>query len=212
MTSLGLPADFPYRPGVRIGLFGGSFDPLHLGHLILAQDALEELALDWVVFIPAARNPLKSAGPRLSDAQRLAILETGVGRRDRMSVCHDEISRPGPSYAIDTVQTFLEHFPSAHLAWLIGEDSIQTLPEWKDIDTLAEWVTFASYPRPDQAGEDRRIRERYAIRTLQGHPVAISSSQIRERLSQGLPVDLFLPAGVTPADLQTRTNDELLTP
>lgn len=141
------PIPNPDRPP-RWGLYGGSFDPLHCGHLLVAQAALEELALDRLFFIPAAQSPFKPDSRPAPDAARLRMLRRSLAGQSRTEVHDDELSRGGVSYSIDTVNTFTARHPEAELFWLIGADHVPTLPQWREAEALAKAVTFVVIQDP----------------------------------------------------------------
>ena len=120
---------------MRIGLFGGSFDPPHIGHLLVAQDAIEALSLDHLLVIPAAQQPLK--GPDQTAAQhRLAMVQACFDGVPRTQVDPAEITRGGLSFMVDTVEDVQRRWPAAHLHLLVGSDVVPTLPHWKEPERL----------------------------------------------------------------------------
>jgi len=181
----------------RIGLFGGSFNPVHNGHLLIARAALEELALDRLVFIPAARSPFKPGQPLAPDASRLRWLRLALAGWTRCEVDPLEIERGGISYTIETVRRLRERHPGACLHWLLGADHLPTLPRWREAEELARLVGFAVVSRPGEAPAPPLPP--FRLHHLGGVPTAISSSAVRERLRRGLPVDLLLPPPVSEA-------------
>lgn len=132
----------------RIALYGGAFDPVHAAHLKLAFAALEEQKLDRVVFIPAAKSPLKTKGPNASDAARFKMLELAAGDEPRFEVDDCEIKRGGVSYTVDTVRDFKGRYPEAELYWIIGADQLEQLDRWHAIEELAGMVVFLVLARP----------------------------------------------------------------
>jgi len=110
----------PRTRRMRLGIYGGTFDPVHHGHLILARDVLEQLRLDVVLFVPCGQSPLKEQKPRATDAQRLALLKLALKNEPRFWVSRCELDRPAPSYAVDTATEIGEAFPRAVLFWLIA--------------------------------------------------------------------------------------------
>ena len=126
----------------RIGLFGGSFDPVHLGHLLVAQAACEELALDRLFFIPAAQSPFKPGSEPASPALRLRMLRLALAGQARYKIDAQELQRGGVSYSIDTARAYAEKFPAAELFYLIGADHVPTLPKWREAEALAALVQF----------------------------------------------------------------------
>lgn len=187
----------PPTPPLRLGLFGGSFDPVHLGHLLVAQAALEELGLSRVVFIPAAQSPFKPGTAPAPPALRLRWLRIALAGRPEFDVDGLEFRRPGPSYTIDTVREFASRFPGASLHWLIGADHVATLPQWRDATELARLVTFVVIPRP--GCEPSPLPAPYRLQFLRGWPLSVSSSELRDRLRAGRPVAHLLPPFVAEA-------------
>jgi nicotinate-nucleotide adenylyltransferase len=178
---------------MRIGLYGGSFDPVHLGHLLVARAACEELNLDRLFFIPAAQSPFKSAPPPIPAAQRLRLLHLALAGETRMAIDSQEIERGGVSYTIDTVRAFRNRFPEAALCYLIGADHVALLPRWRDAEALAALAEFAVIPRPGEP--PATVPMPFHGKSLCGFPFAVSSSQIRARIQAGLPIDhLTVPA------------------
>lgn len=178
----------------RIGLYGGSFDPVHWGHLLAAQAAYEEMSLDKLIFIPAARSPFKPASKSLASVQRVRLLRLALAGRAEFEICESELRRGGISFTIDTVKKFAAEYSSARLTCLLGADHLETLPQWKEAEALAEKVNFAVIPRPGQRW--KAPAEGFPCRRLRGWPIEVSSSSIRERIRSGRPVDWLLPAAV----------------
>jgi nicotinate-nucleotide adenylyltransferase len=179
---------------MRIGLYGGSFDPVHLGHLLVAQAAREEMRLDRVFFIPAARSPFKPDRPLSPDAARLQMLRLALAGRSDCEVDAQELTRGGISYTIDTVRDYARRFPGAELFYLIGADHVAQLPKWRDAAELAAMVVFLVIPRPGEA--PATVPPPFRARSLQGFPIGLSASQIRARIRQDLPVDLLVGPAV----------------
>ena len=130
------------RRPLRLGLYGGTFDPVHLGHLIAARDALEQMHLDAVLFIPCARSPFKTGSPRTTDAQRVAMLRHALQGEPRFWFSRCELDRPAPSYTIDTAREVRMAFPHATFFWLIGADLMARLHEWAGWEDLRREVKF----------------------------------------------------------------------
>ncbi len=173
----------------RIGLFGGTFDPIHLGHLILAYDALEELQLDKLLFIPAKISPYKKeTPPAASPADRLAMLHLALQGESRFAIDDCELSREGPSYTIETVRALEKKYPAAAFIFLIGEDHVAKLSSWKESEVLQKKVTFALFARSTYtSGADFPLLPRR---------IDISSTEIRKRLAAGKSISHFLPTSV----------------
>jgi len=181
----------------RIGLLGGSFNPVHLGHLLVAQAAREELQLSRLFFIPAAQSPFKPGLPLAPAEQRLRLLRLALAGQTDCEIDDQEISRGGVSYTIDTVRDYVLRFPGAPLFYLMGADHVPQLPKWRDANELARLVEFVVLPRPGQAALPLPVP--FRGRALAGFPLGVSSSQIRERVKTGLPIDLLVGPAVAEA-------------
>jgi nicotinate-nucleotide adenylyltransferase len=182
---------------MKIGIYGGSFDPVHLGHLLVAQAALEELGLDRLFFIPAAQSPFKPANQPAPAAFRLQLLRLALAGQTRCEVDDLEIRRGGISYAVDTLRHYAERFPGAELFYLVGADNVPKLNEWREPAELARRAEFVMIPRPGEATVD--FPPSFRGRRLRGFPFAVSSSEIRARVKAGLPVVNLVPAAVAEA-------------
>ncbi|KAF0094534.1 MAG: nicotinate-nucleotide adenylyltransferase [Puniceicoccaceae bacterium 5H] len=180
----------------KIGLLGGSFDPVHLGHLLIGMDTLEALALDAVWFIPAARSPHKAEGPVAADGHRVAMLELALAAEPRFAVWRGELQMPPPSYTLRTAQQLRAQHPEADFHWIIGADQFAALPRWHRIEDLAQLVEFAVLQRPGYAPHVPEVAGlRYAL-IEQAHPIGVSSSEIRARCAAGKSIDFLLPTDV----------------
>jgi nicotinate-nucleotide adenylyltransferase len=181
----------------RIGLYGGSFDPVHLGHLLVAQAAQEELNLDTIFFIPAAQSPFKPEAKAAPANERLKMLCLALAGNSRAEVDEQEIKRGGVSYTIDTVRDYARRFPKTKLFYLIGEDHVAQLPKWREANELASLLEFLIIPRPGQTKVE--IPAPFHGEFLGGFPLGVSSSQIRARIKEGLPIEHLVPAPVAEA-------------
>ncbi len=178
----------------RLGLFGGSFDPVHLGHLLVAQAAREELGLDRLYFIPAAQSPFKPDRQPTRGADRLRLLRLALAGKDWCELDLQELNRGGVSYTIDTVRQYRDRFPDSELYYLIGGDHVSQLPKWRAAAELASLAQFVAIPRPGQPAI--HFPPPFAGETLNGFPLGVSSSQIRARILANLPIDHLVPAAV----------------
>ena len=184
----------------RIGLFGGSFDPVHLGHTMVARAALVEVELDQLFIIPAAQSPFKPEQSPAPAADRLAWLRLAFGDEPRCGIGAQEIERAGVSYTIDTVRDYAARFPEAELFYLIGADHVPTLPEWREAAALADAVTFVVVPRLGEL--ETGVAEfplSFRGTVLRGKPAAISASDLRKRLRAGESIENFVPPAVAVA-------------
>lgn len=184
-------------PAQRLGLFGGSFDPVHLGHLLVAQAAFDELELARLFFIPAAQSPFKSDTAPALASQRLRLLRLALAGQSHCEIDEQELARGGISYTIDTVRDYRRRFPEAGLFYLIGADHVPQLPHWREADELARLTTFVVIPRPGEASA--QVPPPFRGLPLRGFPLGISSSQIRARIRAGQPIDFLLPETVAEA-------------
>ena len=182
---------------MKIGLFGGSFDPVHLGHLLVAQAAREELGLDRLFFIPAAQSPFKPNSKPTSGAHRLRLLHLALAGKTWCEIDEQELRRGGVSYTIDTLRDYAKRFPKARLSYLIGADNVAKLPSWRDAAELARLAEFIVVPRPGQT--ETPFPKPFHGRALKGFPLGVSSSQIRFRIKAGQPIDHLVPGTVAEA-------------
>jgi nicotinate-nucleotide adenylyltransferase len=181
----------------KIGLYGGSFDPVHLGHLLVAQAAREELGLDRLFFIPAAQSPFKPESKPTSAADRLRLLRLALAGKNWCEIDEQEINRGGVSYTIDTVRDYHQRFPDAEIFYLIGGDHVEKLHSWRDAEELARMAQFVVVPRPGQA--EIPFPKPFRGRALKGFPLGVSSSQIRARIKAGEPIEHLVTATVAEA-------------
>ncbi len=182
---------------MKIGLFGGSFDPVHLGHLLVAQAAREELGLDRLFLIPAAQSPFKPGSKPTSGADRVRLLRLALAGKTWCELDEQELHRGGVSYTIDTVRDYTQRFLKAQIFYLIGGDHVQKLPAWREAEELARLAEFVVVPRPGEA--ETPVPKPFRGRALKGFPLGVSSSQIRARVQSGQPIDHLVPAAVAEA-------------
>ncbi len=190
----------------RIGLYGGSFNPPHVAHLVLAQEAADALCLDKVIFIPAKTPPHKSASDLANASDRLRMTRLATADNPRLSVTDMELRRPGRSYTIDTARIMRRRFGAgAELFFLIGEDTVPELPTWKDIAELVTLCAFVPFTRPG-APPPRMAALQKAIgraeaRAIRAHTVhmpllEISATDIRRRVAEGRSIRYLAPSAV----------------
>ncbi|HEV2009645.1 MAG TPA: nicotinate-nucleotide adenylyltransferase [Candidatus Limnocylindria bacterium] len=171
---------------MRLGVFGGTFDPVHVGHLAIAHAALESVPLDRVLFVLARRAPLKEHGPVAGEADRVAMLELAVAGEPRFSVSRVELDREGPSYTVDTLEALAG---TDDMFLILGSDAMAALPRWKDPDRIATLATLVVAERPGAPG---RVGGAPA-----GHFDAprldISSRELRARAARGRSLRYLVP-------------------
>lgn len=189
----------------RVGIFGGSFDPLHTGHLLIAQDAVEKLELDELIFVPAAIPPHKLHIEQASAEHRLNMLKLAVESDIRFSVSDTEITRGGVSYSFDTVCEYVKMLPEAELVLIVGSDTLVDLHNWYNIDELFELCEVASFMRPGESDPESirskvllppRLKARVLANAFESHMFGVSSSEIRMRVAEGLGIRYLVPAEV----------------
>jgi len=178
---------------MRIALFGGSFDPVHNGHLLLAQDAVEQLQLDRLVFVPAGVNPHKlQAAPRATGHARLELLRAATSGVSTFAVDSLELERKGPSFTADTVEAFQARFPGAKIFLLLGEDNLVNLHTWHRVEWLRASVEFVCFGRHTSRTE--KVASEKCIRLERR--VDISSTEVRLRIAAGQSIRYLVPEAV----------------
>lgn len=178
---------------MRLGIYGGSFDPPHLGHLLPVLDAAEQLGLDGVRFVPAAVQPLKVGYASASPADRLAMTQRLVQGIPGFSVDPAEIDRPGLSYTVDTLADVAAEVPGAALFLLLGADAYALFEQWRDPERVRRLATIAVMVRGDGAPAPHG---RPGVQVLQSRRVDISSTELRARVRDGRTIRGFVPDAV----------------
>lgn len=180
---------------MKIGILGGSFDPIHHGHLALARESEKQFKLDKILFLPALLPPHKKGDPSLNPAPlRARMVELAILGKPNWELCDLELGRPGISYTVDTLRQLRRIYPSPHeLFFIAGADSLQELKQWKEpeeILKLSEWIVAPRpfFPLP------RKLPAR--VHRLQISPMAISASELRERIERGEAISEWVPEKV----------------
>lgn len=181
----------------RIGILGGTFDPVHVGHKVIAGDAAELMRLDRLYFIPTAQNPLKSCPPLAAAEHRLAMLELLCAAEESWDILAWEIEAGGKSYTIDTVTRLRNAHAQAQLFWIIGADQVADLARWHRIHELAAMIEFIVFARPGHVIDTEEPVPGIRIHEVAGRQVGVSATEIRRRLGQRKPVDMYLPNSVS---------------
>lgn len=178
-------------PPRSMALFGGSFDPVHLGHLEIARRSVEAMELDQVRFLPCRQSPHKDAAPGASDTDRLEMLKIAVAGLPWAVVDDFDLRSPPPSYSVRTVLHMREQFPDSRLFWIVGLDQWRALPQWREPDALAEHLEFLVFSRDGEP----MSRPGWRMHPIAGeHPA--SATRIRQALREGPQVPPWLPEGV----------------
>jgi nicotinate-nucleotide adenylyltransferase len=173
---------------MRTALFGGSFDPIHHGHLILAREAIEQVGLDRVVFIPAAQSPFKLDSTPAPAHLRLAMVQAAIAGEPGFECDESEVHRPGPSFSVDTVGAWRTRAPDDELFYLIGQDNVRDLDKWRRSAELQSMVRFVVFERdaPAPAHDFLVVRGR----------VNISATAVRKRVAEGKSIRYLVPEAV----------------
>ena len=184
---------------MRLGLLGGTFDPIHLAHLFMGELAADELSLGKVIYMPAGVPPHKNGGDVTAPAHRLAMARLALADAGRFELSDLEISRSSPSYTIETVRELLAGLErDAVLYLIIGSDSLHELHAWKDYGTLLSLVRLAVFPRPGHppSAAHAPLGDRVEVLSAAGLGFDLSSSAIRERVRAGRSIRYLVPPAV----------------
>ena len=193
--------DLASYSGQSVAVIGGSFDPIHYGHLLLGEQAGERYRLELVVFVPNRLSPLKNQGSVSAAQDRYAMAELAVSDNPRFAVCDCELDRPGLSYSIDTIRALQQRLPpEVEILFVTGADSIMELPEWREPDAILGESQVVAVRRPGfdlqrmsaVLGPQRASK----IELLDMPMMDISSTDIRQRVSQGRSIRYLTPAVV----------------
>lgn len=177
---------------MRVGVFGGSFDPVHIGHLIVAQAAADELALDRVRFVPAFRQPLKVAGHAAGPADRVAMLELALAGNPAFVLDRREIDRGGPSYMVETLASLRTESPEDQLFLLVGADAVEGLRAWHDAERIPALCTVVGLSRVGV----RPARGGLVARSVDVPAIGVSATAIRAAVRSGKSIRYLVPPGV----------------
>ena len=175
-----------------IGLFGGSFDPIHHGHLIVARSLAEALGLDEVRFVPARQQPLKRGGHGAGADDRARMVELAIAGEPGFRLEREELTRPGPSYTVDTLRAVAAREPGAELVLLLGADAAQDLPRWHEGDEVVRLARLVLFSRSGTAAP----AVPGAWRTVAVPAIEISATAVRQRVAEGRSVRYWVPDAV----------------
>lgn len=179
---------------MRLGVLGGTFDPPHLGHLIVAQDVWQSLSLDRLLFVPSASPPHKRGQVRTPAELRLAMMRAATAGDPRFEVSDLELRRHGPSYSVDTLRELRTLHPGAALFFVIGSDQLRELHTWREPEEIARLATLVVVSRGGDAGEAGGVALPY--RPVEVTRIDISATEIRRRAAAGQPIRYLVPAAV----------------
>jgi len=175
---------------LKIGLLGGTFDPIHTGHLVLAQECWSKFSLDKVIFIPAYQSPLKKEGDSASPEDRVEMVRLAIEGDKRFELSTYEVDKGDTSYTIDTIEHYKEKLPEGEIYFLTGSDSMEELSSWKEPDRVLSLTTFVIASRPGWS-MDGPYADRVKLVIIPR--MDVSSTMIRDRVSRSEPIDYLVP-------------------
>lgn len=186
----------------RIGIFGGTFDPPHIGHLMLAAEAMDQFRLDKVVWVLTPDSPLKKGQAITALPQRLDMVQLALAEAPEFELSRVDIDRPSPHYAVDTVRILAKQTPQAELMYLMGGDSLRDLPRWHDPQGFVQACgAIGVMRRPEDRIDLKKLEQELPgvsakVRFLACPLLEVAAHEIRARVAQGRPYRYFLTAGV----------------
>ena len=181
----------------KIGLFFGSFNPIHMGHLILANYILENTDMEELWFVVSPQNPFKDKKSLLKDHNRLDMVQLALKNYPKMRVSNVEFSLPKPSYTIDTLTYLHEKYPEVSFALIMGEDNLKSIKKWKNAETLVNNHQIIIYPRVlDLDEKNPKSFEHENISKIEAPIIELSATKIREMIKEGKNVRPMLPPEV----------------
>ena len=188
---------------LKIGVFGGTFDPIHIGHIVAANVTRKQLDLDTILFVPCWESPLKESSRPVAASHRLAMVKIGTKKENHFSVSGLEVEREGISYTVETVRDLKRHYRSdAKLYLMVGSDAFKDMHRWRDPERIAEMCEIVVILRPGVEdcvvdGETRvRPQQPADPITITGPTVGVSATELRRKIYKGEPVKHLLPPRV----------------
>lgn len=183
------------KPRLRIGVMGGTFDPIHHGHLVAASEVQDTFDLDEVIFVPTGAQPFKLDRDVTAPEHRYLMTVIATASNPRFTVSRVDIDREGTTYTIDTLRDLREIYPDAELFFITGADALSQILSWKDVDELFGLAHFVGVTRPGHELDDSGLPEA-GVSLLEVPAMAISSTDCRRRTAAGMPVWYLVPDGV----------------
>lgn len=177
----------------KVGLFFGSFNPVHNGHLMLANYIVEYTDLDSIWFVVSPQNPFKDINSLLQDSHRLEMLRRAIGNDSRFEACDIEFDMPKPSYTIDTLRCLSSKYPNTDFYLICGMDNLVNFRKWKDYQSILDNYRLMVYPRKNYDGGDMLSHE--SVQIVDAPEIEISSTFIRNAVSEGKDIRYFMPEG-----------------
>lgn len=167
-------------PADKIGIIGGTFNPPHIGHLIIAEHVRDQLGLEKILFMPSHTPPHKKQKKTIDPKHRIAMLEKTVSQNNQFEIDLSEIKRKGKSYTYDTIKALKEVYPDTEFYFIVGADMVEDLPNWHNIDELVSLVQFVAVNRPGY-----QVSSSYPVIMVDVPDIDISSSDIRQKVNDG---------------------------
>lgn len=178
-------------PRKKIGLFFGTFNPVHIGHMVIASYMAEFTDMDEVWLVVSPHNPLKEKASLLDDYQRLYMVNLAIGNHPKLRASDIEFKLPQPSYTIHTLTHLYEKYPQYHFSLIMGADNLQNLKKWKNYERILEISSLLVYPRPGYDGGD--LKNHPAVKWVEAPLMQISSTFIRNALKQKKNLQYIIP-------------------
>lgn len=178
----------------RIGIYGGSFNPIHIGHISLAKSLLSEASLDEIWFMVSPQNPLKQRDGLLNDQQRFDMVKLALQDEPRLVACNYEFHLPQPSYTLNTLHALAADYPEDSFSLLIGGDNWAVFDKWRGYDEIIAHYPIIIYPREGSVIDARQLPS--TVRLVDTPLLNISSTEIRNRVAQGLSITGMVPASI----------------
>ena len=179
---------------IHTGIFFGSFNPIHIGHLIIANTMLERVGLDKIMFIVSPQNPLKEKSNLLPEYDRLEMVRRAVYENPSFELSDIEFKMPRPSYTIDTLSYLYDKYPERKFSVIIGQDNLEQLPKWKNYEKILEYYPLLVYPRAHS--QKTNLDDHKRIQMIEAPIIEISASFIRDNIKKGLSVKYLVPQEV----------------
>jgi nicotinate-nucleotide adenylyltransferase len=178
---------------VNVGLLFGSFNPVHIGHLVIAESVLDEAGLDQVWLVVSPQNPFKQQASLLNEYERYIMCELATQTHDRLFASNVEFSLPRPSYTIDTLTHLAAHYPRYRFSVAMGADTLATVPRWKNAEALVRWYRLIAYPR---AGAQVPAELAALAQWIDAPLLELSATAVRQRLQRGKSIRYLVPEEV----------------